>query len=212
MGRLVNGLLGPVIGKVGPVIGSSRNGIPYLKGPYKNRTQVISKKEELNRRKFAAAQTWLKPLLNFVRVGFKGYSERSEGFVSAKSYLLKNALNVEDNNIIIDPSLVKVSFGKLPMSEHAVFNRSGPKEITFTWNPKGMNKSFDKDQVMLLAYNIESEKAFYTLIGQFRELGYDKLILHLDLKPGSVLHLYIAFVAADRSRQSDSLYLGELMI
>ena len=31
MGRLVGGLLGPIIGKVGPVIGSSRNGIPYLK-------------------------------------------------------------------------------------------------------------------------------------------------------------------------------------
>jgi hypothetical protein len=105
MGRLTAGLLGPVIGKVGTVIGSSRNGIPYLKGPYKNRTRVISQKETLNRRKFAAAQVWLKPLLSFVRVGFKGYGERSEGFVSAKSYLLKNVLKVVDNTIIIDPAL-----------------------------------------------------------------------------------------------------------
>ena len=151
-------------------------------------------------------------MLNFLRVGFKGYSEGSEGFVSAKSYLLKNALNVVDNSVLIDPALVKISFGDLPMSENAAFNLIGPKEITFTWNPEEMNRSFDKDQVMLLAYNVESEKAFYTLTGQFRKLGYDKLTLHLDLKPGSVLHLYIAFIAADRSRQSDSLYLGELRI
>ena len=151
-------------------------------------------------------------MLNFLRVGFKGYSEPSEGFVSAKSYLLKNVLNVVDNKVIIDPALVKVSYGDLPMSENAAFNLSGPKEINFTWNYEGMNKSFDKDQVLLLAYNIESEKAFYTLNGQFKEVGYDKLTLNLDLNPGSVLHLYIAFVAADRSRQSDSLYLGELTI
>jgi len=44
MGRLVAGLFGPVIGKVGTVIGSSRNGIPYLKGPHKNRTKTISEK------------------------------------------------------------------------------------------------------------------------------------------------------------------------
>jgi len=65
---------------------------------------------------------------------------------------------------------------------------------------------------MLLAYHIESEKVFYTLNGQFREAGSDKLILKLDLKPRSVLHLYFAFIAADRSRQSDSLYIGELKI
>jgi len=212
MGRLVGGINGPIIGKVGTVIGSSRNGIPYLKGPYKNRTKIISEKEELNRRKFAAAQAWLKPLLNFVRAGFKGYSERSEGFISAKSYLLKNALKVVDNDIVIDPVLMKLSFGDLPMSKNVTFNLSARTEITFTWDPTGMNPSFNKDQVMLLAYHIGSGKAFYTLTGQFREIGYDKLILNLDLNPGSVLHLYIAFVAADRSRQSDSLYLGELMI
>jgi hypothetical protein len=212
MGRLVAGILGPVIGKVGTVIGSSRNGIPYLKGPHKNRTKAISEKETLNRLKFAAAQAWLKPLLNFVRIGFKGHSERSEGFVSAKSYLLKNALNVEENTVIIDPVLVKVSSGDLPMSENASFTLSGPKEVTFTWSPYGLNESYEKDQVMLLAYNIESEKASYMLNGQFRKVGVDKLTLDSSFKPGSVLHLYIAFVAADRSRQSDSLYLGELNI
>lgn len=212
MGRLTAGLLGPVIGKVGTVIGSSRNGIPYLKGPYKNRTGVISQKEALNRRKFAAAQVWLKPLLSFVRVGFKGYSERSEGFVSAKSYLLKNVLKVVDNTIVIDPALMKVSYGELPISEHAAFNFNHPNELTFTWNPEGFDQSFDHDQVMLLAYNIKAERAYYNLIGQFRKVGTDQLTLPKDFKPGSEIHLYMAFIAADRSRQSDSLYLGEIII
>ena len=44
--------------------------------------------EVLNRKKFAAAQAWLKPIIDFVRVGFKGYNERFEGFVAAKSWLM----------------------------------------------------------------------------------------------------------------------------
>jgi len=124
MGRLVNGINGPFTGKAGTIIGSSRNGILYIKGPYKHRTKNISEKEKLNRRKFAAAQFWLSPLLDFVRIGFKGYSKKGEGFIAAKSYLFKNALKVDNNDIIIDPALVKLSFGDLPMSANAAFNLS----------------------------------------------------------------------------------------
>ena len=84
MGRLLGGVNGQIQGKVGQISGSSRNGIPYIKGPYKNRTKTVSKKELLNRKKFAAAQAWLSPILDFVREGFRGYSQRSQGFVAAK--------------------------------------------------------------------------------------------------------------------------------
>jgi hypothetical protein len=85
MGRLISGINGPIQGKIGTVIGSSRNGVPYVKGPYKNRTLKVSVKELANRKKFAAAQYWLSPILNFVHEGFKGFSQRSQGFVAAKS-------------------------------------------------------------------------------------------------------------------------------
>ena len=114
MARVVNGINGPFIGKVGSVIGYTRNGVAYMKGLYKARTKGPGEKEVLNRKKFAAAQAWLKPIIDYVRVGFKGYNERFEGFVAAKSWLMKNALQVIDNEIIIDPALIKISFGDLP--------------------------------------------------------------------------------------------------
>ncbi len=83
-------------GRSGTVVGSSRNGIPYLKAKSKGRTPTVSDRELFNRKKFAAAQAWLKPLLNFVREGFRGYSQRSHGFIAAKSWLLKNAFVEED--------------------------------------------------------------------------------------------------------------------
>jgi hypothetical protein len=206
MGRFLSGINGPIHGKVGTVIGSSRNGIPYIKGPYKKRTLVVSEEELSNRKKFAMAQAWLKPLLSFVREGFRGYSQRSYGFIAAKSWLLKNAFIAEGNKRWIDPSLVRVSHGDLPNPETigASFTDSG--DLKFTWSTEG-GESIADDQVMMLAYNIEKGIAIYKNTGQLRKTGFD--ILKMEQLYGIRCHVYAAFNAADRSRQSNSVYLGE---
>lgn len=212
MGKLINGINGPFIGTVGTVIGSSRRGISYMKGPYKARTTNISKDEVLNRNKFAAAQAWLKPLVDVVRVGFKNYSAKSQGFVSAKSYLYKNALSAVGDTVIIEPDKVRISFGNLPMSANVEFSITGAHELTFTWDPEPPGTDHSKDQVLMVAYNIKDKTIAFSLTGQFRSVGKDILPLSQNWKPGAVLHVYIAFTAADRSRQSDSRYLGEITI
>ena len=78
-----------------------------MKGRHKARTKNVSESELQNRYKFKVAQAWLKPLVYVVRLGFKNYSAKSQGFVSAKSYLYKHALKEEGNTVIIDPSLMK---------------------------------------------------------------------------------------------------------
>src|SRR5258705_9451927 len=116
MGRLPNGVNGPIVGKVGTVIGSSRNGKPYVKGPHKKRKKKVSKEELGNRGKFAKAQAWLKPLLHFVQEGYLKYKKTSGAFVAAKSYLLLNAFEGVQPDIRINPALMKVSVGELPLS------------------------------------------------------------------------------------------------
>jgi hypothetical protein len=76
MSRLISGINGPVLGKIGTIIGYSRKGIPYMKGPYKKRTTQVSKLETGNCKKFAAAHFLLQPILEFVQEGFKGNKER----------------------------------------------------------------------------------------------------------------------------------------
>ena len=76
-------------------------------------------------------------------------------------------------------------------------------ELEFSWDSSGP-KSHRYDQVMLLAYDDVNRHIQYQLTGQFRSTGSDKLLL---TKKGKY-HVYVAFVAADRSRQSVSQYLG----
>jgi hypothetical protein len=208
MGILISGPNGPIIGKVGAIHGSSRNGIHYVKGPYKKRTKKVSQKELLNREKFALAQAWLAPLLDFVRAGFRGYSQRSQGFIAAKSWLLKNALLTEGDNLRIDPALMKVSSGDLLNPTNIAVSPTETGDLKFTWDASTGGPDLS-DQIMMLAYNIESGSAYYNTTGQFRSVGEDTLGLSSTL---GNFHVYAAFNASDRSRQSDSVYLGVVKI
>lgn len=208
MARYTNGINGPFRGKVGTVIGSSWRGIPYMKSLHDKRTIPPHEKEQQNRNKFAMAHWWLKPVTEFVRAGFKGYSEKVEGFVAAKSWLLKNAFEGEGAAMSIDPSRVKVSHGDLHLPTNITALKIAPDEFQITWDVPPMDDDA-YDQVMILAYDIENGVADWKTTGQFRNAGRDTMYISpstIDM----IYHIYVAFVAADRSRQSDSVYLGTI--
>ena len=210
MGRIPNGINGPIMGKVGTVIGSSRNGKPYLKGPYKPRTKKVSKKELGNRNKFRAAQFWLKPLLKFVREGYRQFAATPGAFVTAKSYLLHHAFEGPQPDTGINPALMKVSVGDLPLSNDMAVEKIAEGQLQFSWDTARVEGGSAYDQVMMLAYDIEHEKAWFNTTGQFRKAGAD--ILNIPIIQERTYQLYLAFTAADRSSQSDSVYLGAIKV
>ena len=210
MGSIVFGSLGPVKGKVGNIIVSSWKGKPYVKSVPGERKSPPTQKELINRKKWAMAQAWLKPIKEFVRQGFSGYTPTVEGFLAAKSYLLKNAFEGEAPDLIINPALVKLSSGELLLPENIGVSKLTTETIQFTWNTDNIDYDNRYDQVMLLAYNVESRYPVFNITGQFRSTGMDTLQLSV-YGPG-VYHLYLAFVAADRSSQSDSVYLGAISV
>jgi hypothetical protein len=98
-----------------------------------------------------------------------------------------------------------VSSGNLLNPTNIAVTPTETGDLKFTWDASsgGLDLS---DQIMMLAYNIESGVARFKTTGQFRSVGVDTL--RLGLAPGNNLHVYTAFNAADRSRQSDSVDLG----
>ena len=167
--------------------------------------------EIANRNRFAIAQAWLKPLIGFVREGFKGYSPTVEGFVAAKSFLLRNAIEGEYPDYIINPAKMKLSYGDLPMAaDPAVAHQADTNELVFTRDQSTPAGASNQDQVMLLAYFASVSKVISMTTGVFRRTGTDELQLSDNLL-GKEADVYIAFIAADRSRQSDSVYLGKVL-
>lgn len=138
------------------------------------------------------------------------YSPKVEGFIAAKSYLLKNAFEGEAPDFIINPALVKVSFGDLPLPAHITATLIADGQVQFSWSTEKMQGASAADQIMMLAYNSDQLVAKTAIAGQLRKTGADELTI--DLKKAGTWHLYAAFVAWDRSRQSDCVYLGTVSV
>lgn len=205
MAKLPNGLLGAPSGKVGSVVACTWKGQPYLRALPKKQSGAPSEARLQTQSNFSIAHYWLKPLLEVVREGFKDFSPKNFGFNAAKSMLIRNSLAQVDSQVVVDPLKVLISFGDLPLSENLGAVLEG-NEVVFSWDPaigKAMNS---RDQVMILAYDPEKGHAQYEVNGNFRMNGSDRLKLW---NPGTY-HLYAAFLAFDRSRQSESVYLGSV--
>ena len=204
---MTNGIMGAFNGKVGTVVGATWRGIPYMRAIPRSRTGPISKKERANRDKFAVAQFWLKPLLEFVRVGFKDYSPTVVGFSAAKSWLMKNALEETADGFVVDPSHMLVSYGDLPLPANLKLGDMEAGKLPLHWDVIEKDHGHMYDQCMLLAYDIENERAVMKLTGQFKYVGSDTID---KLEKRKTYHIYAAFIAADRSVVSNSVYLGEV--
>ena len=196
---------GAIIGKLGNLVGCRYKGRYYVK-QCPVRTAPLTEAEKKNHHIFGLVGAWLRPLLPFVRVGFKGYSDRFEGFNAAKSMLFRRGLYRDGYDSSIDPSEVLLSYGSLGSAENfqAVLNTE--HEVEFTWYPGVDSNRSPRDRVMMAAYNVKAETAVYETSGPIRYQGSGRI--SLAGYPSGTYHLYAAFSAENGKRQSNSEYLG----
>jgi hypothetical protein len=165
-----------------------------------------SPKEQINREKFRTLHLWLQPLVEIIREGFKGYSRMVEGYNAAKSYNLKNAFSLVNGKYELDPARIVLSYGRLRLPENISCNVIG-KELHFSWeNTQHASLEHPRDRAMLVAYKPDNDrpaKAF-TISGARRNEAKDMLLL----KDPGTYHVYFALTDEERTRQSNSVYLG----
>ena len=107
---------------------------------------------------------------------------------------MKNAFVRDESGQHIDPALVKLSSGDLPLPENLAVALTESGDLKFTWIPNPILwEGADVDQIMMVAYDVENGVADYTTTGQFRSTGED--ILNLDRNRFKKVHVYAAFNA-----------------
>jgi hypothetical protein len=92
MGKISQGILGGVSGKVGNVVGGSWKGIDYLRILPASVANPRTPAQMDQRSKFITVINFLQPIKDFIRVGFKNYAVKMTQFNSAMSYNVKNAI------------------------------------------------------------------------------------------------------------------------
>ncbi len=211
MGRIKNGILGGFSGKVGTVVGYESGEDSYIRARPVRRAK-FTENELANMAKFKIVQEYLDPLKDFLKVGFKNYGTKTGGFRSAVSYTRKVALVSDDAGHYIDPVLFKVSGGDLPQAENPTATFEDPIHIKFAWDVTNVSWEYASDQAMLVVFDVKAKKVITRILnGVFRNAGTQTVELDHRFS-GKEVDTYIGFVAADRSRQSDSQYLGRIAV
>ncbi|MCX2430910.1 DUF6266 family protein [Pedobacter sp. GR22-10] len=211
MGKIENGINGGFTGPVGAVTGYYLNGKWVIRSKrrksIKNKTGTADQK--VCRSRFTTMQTFLSPIVGFIRIGFNLESKR-RGMTAhnvAKSYNMLNAQNATGE---IDYAAVRLSFGNLSGVEGVKLEHDDAG-VHFSWTDNA-NGDYTRqhDQVMLMVYDVDNKTAIYETSGARRSKERESLEIPSFYK-GNTFHTWMAFIADDRMEISASTYCGSFI-
>jgi len=208
MARIKQGVIGPFSGGVGELVGSSWNGIPYVRSYAATIGNPRSDLQQDHRQKIAVTMKFLKPLAVFLRTGFKNYAIRMSGINAAMSWNYRNALKGSYPGNGIDYPKVLVARGELAPALNPAAASNAKGTVNFKWdNNSGEKDANASDKTLLVVYNPAKYQAVTA-----SELGQRADRTQTVTVPGSfsgdLVQCYIAFIAADGQVVSNSVFAG----
>lgn len=212
MAKLPKGIFGPLSGKIGPVVGATWNGQPYLRQVprLKKRKKLIKSPAQLaNETKFKFVNQWLVPFHPFVDTGFKNLPEGKTALGTAFSINYHQAVIGTYPDFAIDYTRVVISAGDLPMLNQPVMNLISPDKIEIKWQLNtSRHASFD-DQLMLALYCPDLEM-IDGCIGGARRTDLQTVFQFNPGMIGKPIEVYLSVTLLNRKRIANSIYLGRL--
>ena len=201
----VNIFNGVISGKLGQmVLVNGKNGVYVRSLPKANDRK--SEAQLKQRGKMQQANAFLKPLKEFLKVGFVERKPTQNPYQAATSALMRGAF-VENE---LDYSRARVCEGSVcPPVKNSV--SLSDHVAIFRWDDNsGDLDAHSTDHAVILLYNPETETALWEIKKETRK---DQYCLHLiEAQYIGNFHVYMAFVNRRKDRISNSNYLGVIEI
>lgn len=208
MGKINQGILGGLSGKVGNVIGGNWKGIDYLRIKPSSVANPRTEGQVNQRNKFTAALEFLQPNKDFIKVGYKNYAIKKTEFNAAMSEILGNGITDVAPNFEVDYANALLSKGSLSPALNPTFDVSTPGNVTFEWDDNSTDGNANAtDKAMILVYNPDRKESIYVLDGAVRSTTTEMLTIPTSYS-GEDIQIFMAFVSDDGSTVSNSSYLG----
>jgi Family of unknown function (DUF6266) len=212
MATITQGITGPFVGKVGPVVGYVSRGKAIMRArPNLNKSREPSLLQRQQHAKFSTMNRFLKPIISFLNETKKTVDIDLTGYNKAFSYNVKNAIAGTYPDLTIDYTMVLLTRGDLPNVKSSQAKSISSGKITFHWTDNsgaGMARSDDKSFVAV--YCIDLNDWMYGLNLAERSAG--GYIFDVAKFSGHTVQAYIGFLSADGKEVSDSLHVGQLQI
>ncbi len=208
-----NGFMGFYQGRIGNLSYYVRNGRQVARRCGWKVSKLPSGAQLASRMKMALMVDFLRPLLSVVNLGFalKTAGTRRTSYNLALGYNLRNGVAGAYPEFTVNYEKVRLSLaaGEVagPYMAAAVLQEDG---LLFSWQMEGGGSwNYNGDRAVMVAYFPERAAAVFDLDGP--ERSDEKGMLKLGPAYRTLrMEVYLAFVAADRSGISDSIYLGNL--
>lgn len=211
MGTIKQGILGGFSGKVGTVIGASWKGISYMRSQAQSIKNPRTDGQLSQRSKFALALSFLKPMTDIVRTGFKLYTNKQTAFNAAMSYTLENAISGDypDYELNFDSALI--SRGSLTSATNGAAT-SANGSVTVTWyDNTGVGTAKATDKALVAVLNADKGEAVTVSAGEARSTVTQNVSVPADWV-GEEVQVYLGFVSEDSKEVANSVYLGAITI
>jgi len=214
MGILLEGINGPVSGRVGNVVfyqvgnQTRARSLPYQ--PKKKRKPTI--RQEMQRTRFKLMQDWLRPLRVLLRIGFRQDDSPRSGHNAAMSYNINHAIIDNDGIYTINPETFKFAQGPLSSPRNPTASLEG-NAIHFTWEKPDVYATLGMARTILLIYNSVQQHCHWHSYGASAYRLKDTLETnYFGYEEGDECYAYIAFIDEETGQVSDSVYAGTLVM
>ncbi len=213
MGTYKKGILGSFSGKVGTVIGSSWNGIHYMRSLPKPSSKAPTDLQLLHRAKFGMVSGFLKPISTLVNLGYKSQAFGMTGYNVATADMMAGAITGIYPDLEIDYTKVLFSKGSLTGVFSAAATSPDPGEVNIAWaDNSGSGTGQATDKAVVLLYNPLKSAFVYNLsTGAQRSAAVDTIIVPAEFS-GDTVQVWIAFMTPDKKTFSTSIHAGQVEV
>tara|TARA_R110002050_G_scaffold300678_1_gene471483 strand:+ start:13726 stop:14367 length:642 start_codon:yes stop_codon:yes gene_type:complete len=208
MGKIAQGILGGLSGKVGNIVGGSWKGIDYIRIKPSSVANPRTEGQVNQRNKFTITLEYLQATKDFIKIGYKSFATKKTEFNAAMSYVLNNAVGGTAPNFTIDYSLALLSRGSLSGVLNGTTDLTTAGQVAFAWSDNSAEGNANvTDKAMVLVYNPSKKESISILDGADRTVG-SQVVTIPNTYAGETVELFMAFVSADGTQVSNSVYLG----
>lgn len=208
MGKIAQGILGGLSGKVGNIIGGSWKGIDYIRIKPSSVANPRTVGQVNQRNKFTVTLEFIQAVKPFIQKGYKFLAVKKTAFNAAMSYVLNNAIGGIEPNFNVDYANALVSRGGLSSALNPTTDLTTAGEVTFNWDDNSAEGNANTtDKAMLLVYNPSKKESMSLTDGADRTVG-SQIVAIPTTYAGDTVELFMAFITADGNQVSNSTYLG----
>jgi len=209
MAKINKGILGPLSGRVGPVIGFTWKGIPCIKGRTEKQTPPATPAQIESRKKLSFLNNLLVPFHPYITVGFGQVAHQKTEISAAFSRNYHAAVLGTYPDYVVAYDQFVISTGALPMVTDVAVELSNPDTIQLTWKQNSAKHTSFDDQLILVIYCPELRRADGFIGGVKRNAEQCTYVFNPNMI-GKRLEIYLGMSSINRKHVAESIYLGSL--